>query len=247
MTTTGAVITIMPTTMTTIMTTDPLALLRLLSWLSPSFPVGGFAHSHGLEAAFDRGIVTDADTLRDWLDGAVTFGSARNDAVILSASHESILSKDESGLRDIADLARCLFGAPELAGESVVQGNAFWRTVTTAWPDAAFDDLRAFLPEGAIVYPVAVGVASAVHGVGQLDAITAFLHGFAGNGVSAAIRLGIIGQTDGQRVTRALEGAILETAAKSRDETIEDIGSASLTIDMMALVHETQTTRLFRS
>lgn len=234
-------------TMATIMTTDPRTLLRLLSWLSPSFPVGGFAYSHGLEAASEHGIVTDAGTLGDWLDGAITFGSARNDSVILSVTHRLVLAGDEAGLRDVADLARCLFGAPELAGESIVQGNAFWRTVTTAWPDPAFAKLREFLPEGAIAYSVAVGVASAVHGIGRLDAITAFLHGFAGGGVSAAIRLGMIGQTDGQRVIRALETTILETSAKTATASIEDIGSASLAIDMMALAHETQTTRLFRS
>jgi urease accessory protein len=231
----------------TIMATDPRALLRLMSWLSPSFPVGGFAYSHGLEAALERGVVADAASLGEWLEGAIIFGSARNDAVILSATHQRVLGGDGTGLRDIADLARCLFGAPELAGESTVQGNAFWRTVTAAWPDPAFDAFHRYLPPGEIVYPVAVGVAAAVHHIGRRDVIEAFLHGFSANGVSAAIRLGMIGQTDGQRVVRGLEGVIIEIGESTENAPIEDIGSASLTIDMMALAHETQTTRLFRS
>lgn len=235
------------TTRGTGMATDPQALLRLMSWLSPSFPVGGFAYSHGLEAAFEGDIVTDAATLGDWLGGAIAFGSARNDAVLLSVAHQSAASKDHETLGEVADLARCLFGAPELKGESIVQGNAFWRTVRAAWPHSGLDDLHDCLPGGEIAYPVAVGIASAVHGVGRRDAITAFLHGFSANGVSAAIRLGMIGQTDGQRVVQALEGATLKTANAAEGAMIEDIGSASLTIDMMALAHETQTTRLFRS
>ena len=229
------------------MTTDPRALLRLMSWLSPSFPVGGFAYSHGLGAAFEHEIVTDGPTLGEWLDGAIGFGSARNDAVLLSIAHQAVLSRDHEALREIADLARSLFGAPELKGESIVQGNAFWRTVQAAWPHAGLDDLQPYLPDREIAYPIAVAVAASVHGVSRHDAITAFLHGFAANSVSVAIRLGMIGQTDGQRVVQALEAKTIETANNTEDAKMEDIGSASLAIDMMALAHETQTTRLFRS
>jgi urease accessory protein len=138
-------------------------------------------------------------------------------------------------------------GAPELAAESLVQGNAFWRTVKAAWPHPEFDRLGAELPDGKIAYPIAVAVAAAVYGIGQGDAIVAYLHSVAANGVSAAIRLGVIGQTDGQRITRALEPVVLKTAKTAEGSSLEDIGSASLAIDMMALRHETQTTRLFRS
>ncbi|MDE0809678.1 MAG: urease accessory protein UreF [Alphaproteobacteria bacterium] len=235
------------TTKAMIMATDPRALLRIMSWLSPSFPVGGFAYSHGLEAAFEQGAVTDATTLGEWLDGAIGFGSARNDAVLLSVAHQAAMSEDHEALREVADLARCLFGAPELKGESIVQGNAFWRTVRAAWAHAGLDDLRPCLPDGEIAYPIAIGIAAALHGVGRHDATAAFLHGFAANGVSAAIRLGMIGQTDGQRVVQSLEDTTIKTADTCEDATIQDIGSASLAIDMMALAHETQTTRLFRS
>src|SRR3712207_8694605 len=39
--------------------------LPLLVWLSPSFPVGAFAYSHGLEWAHEAGDLTDAVTLRE--------------------------------------------------------------------------------------------------------------------------------------------------------------------------------------
>jgi urease accessory protein len=234
------------------MTTDPRALVRLLSWLSPAFPVGGFAYSHGLEAAVEHQLVNSAQTLREWIEGAICFGSARGDAVILAVAHQAVVHQagavgDCGGLREVADLARLLFGAPELAAESLVQGNAFWRTVKAAWPHPEFDRLGAELPDSKIAYPIAVAVAAAVYGIGQGDAIVAYLHSVAANGVSAAIRLGVIGQTDGQRITRALEPVVLKTAKTAEGSSLEDIGSASLAIDMMALRHETQTTRLFRS
>lgn len=230
-----------------IMTTDQAALLRLLAWLSPSFPVGGFAYSHGLEAACEHQLVVDRASLIDWIDGAVAFGSARNDAVILVCTHRAVAEDDDETLRKIVDLAARLFGAPELAGESLGQGAAFWRTVTTAWPHPRFEHLTAILPRGCIAYPVAVAAAAAMHGIDRRDTTIGFLHGFVANAVSAAIRLGIIGQTDGQIATGGLEDQVVSTADGTQGATLDDIGSASLMIDLMTLCHETQTTRLFRS
>ncbi|NQW08784.1 MAG: urease accessory protein UreF [Alphaproteobacteria bacterium] len=229
------------------MTIDQAPLLRLLAWLSPSFPVGSFAYSHGLEAARELDLVTDRASLTDWIDGAVAFGSARNDAVILACAHRAVIEDDVEALREVADVAATLFGSPELAGESLGQGTAFWRTVAVAWPHPRFERLTAILPRGRIAYPVAVATAAAVHGVSRRDTLAAFLHGFAANAVSAAIRLGIIGQTDGQIATSRLEERVASISDSVHDATLDDIGSASLMIDLLTLWHETQTTRLFRS
>src|ERR1700755_821151 len=43
------------------------ALYRLLTWLSPAFPVGGFSYSSGIEWAVEAGDITAAASLRDWL------------------------------------------------------------------------------------------------------------------------------------------------------------------------------------
>ncbi len=40
------------------------ALLKLMTFLSPAFPVGAFSYSHGLEFLIDRGEIRDADDAR---------------------------------------------------------------------------------------------------------------------------------------------------------------------------------------
>lgn len=223
------------------------ALVRLLGWLSPGFPVGSFAYSHGLESAFERGGVTDRATLHAWLEGLLRFGSARSDAAILTLASRATASGDDDALCEIAALGATLFGAPELARESLQQGLAFWRTIETSWPHPRLTRPGALLPVDRIAYPVAVGVASAAHGIDPLSACAAYLHAFAANGVSSALRLGMIGQTDGQHVLRLCEDAVLDSARDACEDRLEDVGSASLAVDLFALAHETQTTRLFRS
>ena len=59
--------------------------LLLQAWLSPAFPVGSFAYSHGLEAAVEAGDIADAATLRQWLLDLVEHGSLRNDMILLDS------------------------------------------------------------------------------------------------------------------------------------------------------------------
>ena len=50
---------------------------RLLTWLSPAFPVGAFSYSHGLEYAVEAGLVNDRATLIAWIEGIMRHGAGR--------------------------------------------------------------------------------------------------------------------------------------------------------------------------
>ena len=96
-------------------------------------------------------------------------------------------------------------------------------------------------------YPVTVGVVGTAHGIATPAVLVAYALAFVTNQVSAAIRLSVIGQTDGQRVIAALMPAIGATAARAAQSTLDDLGGCALRADVAALAHETQYTRLFRS
>ena len=100
---------------------------------------------------------------------------------------------------------------------------------------------------GAVPYLVAVATAAAGHGIPLGPALEAFTLGFVQNLVSAAVRLGVIGQTDGQRIIAALIPAVQELAAFAAESTLDDLGGAAFRSDLAALRHETQYSRLFRS
>ncbi len=62
------------------------ATLKLLAWLSPAFPTGGFAYSHGIEWAVEAGDIRDGGTLRVWIEDVLRFGAGRSDAILLRAA-----------------------------------------------------------------------------------------------------------------------------------------------------------------
>ena len=220
--------------------------LPLLIWLSPSFPVGAFAYSHGLEWAHEAGDVTDAATLQGWIGDLLAHGAARNDAVLFVESYRASEANDAERLRAVAEVALALANSAERWLETTTQGDAFLQAIERSWPCAAAEAFRRVWAD-AVAYPVAVGIAAAGHRIPVGDALPALLLGFVSNLVSAAVRLGIVGQTDGQRTIVGLIPALEELARIAQVSTLDDLGAAAFRSDLAALRHETQYTRLFRS
>jgi urease accessory protein len=225
---------------------DEGSILPLLVWLSPAFPVGGFAYSHGLEWAVESGDVRDDATLRAWIEDLVRHGSGRTDAVMLAVAHRAAAEGDGARLAEAAELAVALQPSRERHLETTQQGQAFAIAIEASWPTPALALLRQ-AHDGEIAYPVAVGVAAAGHGVPLAATLESFLTAFVSALVSAAVRLGPIGQTQGQRVIAALMPALRDVAASLNDATLDDVGSATLRSDLASMAHETQYSRLFRS
>ena len=227
--------------MAIITTTDTRAAwLRLLNWMSPAFPVGSFAYSHGLERAVHDGLLHDRETLVDWLSALLVSGSGWNDAVLFAAAWRDAADGGDAGA--IIELAEAMAGSRERHMETILQGTAFMQAIRV-WEGKAGDEDD--MP--AVAYPVAAGIAAARHGVPLADALAAFVHAFAANLVQAALRLVPLGQRDGVAAMAALEPVILQAGARASLATLDDLGSNTLMSEIMAMKHEVQYSRVFRS
>jgi urease accessory protein len=222
------------------------ALYRLMTWLSPSFPVGAFSYSSGIEWAVEAGDIADAASLRGWLASMLADGPGFCDGVFLAQTHRAASSGDDAGLGEIVELASAFAPSRERHLETSAQGRAFVEIARAAWNCAPLDRLIACCG-GAIVYPVAVGLVSAAHAIPLAATIHAFLHALASNWISAGARLVPLGQTDSQRVLAQLEPIVAATANRALEASLDDLGSATFRADLASMRHETQYTRLFRS
>lgn len=213
-------------------------LVRLLSWLSPAFPVGSFSYSQGLERAVHDGWIESASALGDWIADLMEHGSAWNETVILAESWRRAGGGD---LAQLAGLAEAMAGSSERHLETIQQGAAFL-AAASLWPSPVFERLP---PRTA--YPVAVGAVAGAHGISLEDVVTAYLHAFASNQVQAGIRLGVLGQQAGVAIIAGVEPLILEVSARAGGSSLDDLGSASFAAEIASMKHETQYSRLFRS
>ncbi len=216
--------------------------LKLFAWLSPSFPVGSFAFSHGLEWAVDAGDIREATDLRSWLDDLLHQGAMRADAVLLAATW-----RDPACVLPVNELALALAPSAERRLETSAQGNAFLAAVLAAWPTPLLERLRDALEDGDIAYPVALGLAAAAHHVPLRATLEASALATIANLISAALRLGVIGQSEGQRSIAHFLPTIGRLAGWAETAGLEDLGTCAWRSDLAAMRHETQYSRLFRS
>ena len=225
---------------------DEAALYRLMTWLSPGFPVGAYAYSHGLEWAVEDGAVRDRDALGLWLEDVLQHGGGRSDAILFHHAWAAARNGDRAALTDINDLAIALAPSRERRLEFVDQGRAFLIAIEPTWPWDGAPDISVF--EGkTIAYPIAVAMASAGHAIDLRPALGAYLHGFTANLVSAGVRLIPLGQTEGQQLIAHLEPVIHSVTQDALTATLDDLGGAAFLADIASMRHETQYTRLFRT
>jgi urease accessory protein len=214
-------------------------LQKLLTWLSPAFPVGAFAWSAGLETAIAQGIVRDRATTEEWVAATLEHGGIKTDAILLAHAHRS--HHDRVALNELADLCLALTPARERHAESVLTGNAFV-LASAAWPTETPLSLPKPCP-----YPIAIGASTGAHGIDLVATLTAYLTSTVHSQVSVAVRLVPIGQTDGLAIMAALETRILKLADFCHAATLDDIGSVAYCADIAQMQHETLGTRIFRS
>lgn len=227
--------TITPITATT--TTDPprdpaADPLRLVHWLSPAFPTGGFAWSQGLETAMAAGAVRDAATLGAWISAVLLHGGARTDAILLALAHAP-----GADLEALDALARALAPSSERLAETLEQGAAFAAAVAAVTGVA----------QPALPYPLAVGHATRLLAVPTAEVVAQYLLAQAMQLAAAGMRFIPLGQADGHRVIASAAAAIPELAAACASATAEDIGTATVGADIGAMAHETLSVRIFRS
>ena len=95
------------------MTMDSAGLYRLMAWLSPSYPVGAFSYSHGIEWLVETGAIRNAPTLAQWIDDILALGSGRNDAIIFAHSHRAAEQSNLEALFVIAEYASAFAASAE--------------------------------------------------------------------------------------------------------------------------------------
>ncbi|WP_171182035.1 urease accessory protein UreF [Ruegeria sp. HKCCD8929] len=209
-------------------------ILTLTQWLSPAYPVGGFAYSHGIEAAIEEGSVIDSESTKAWVSDVLEHGSGWNDALLLAAAFNASSVEE---LIDIDAIARALCASSERAMETHLLGQAFGSVTGDVWG----------LDMSLLTYPVVVGRAALLRNLPLLLTTQMFLQAFMGNLVACATRLVTLGQTDAQRLIRALTPLCARIAERAQQAGLDDLGSTAFLTDVASMKHETQYSRIFRT
>jgi len=212
------------------MTIEALTLNQLLS---PSFPVGAFAYSHGLETAIQTGQINDAESLHQWLGDLLAYGTIHTDAVLLNIAYDTpaadVLTLDAT--------ARAYAVSAERLKETDLQGAAFCDAVRSVWG----------LDIATCCYPVAVGYTAALLSLDCKASTALYLQSVVANLCAVAMRLVPLGQVAGQTVQQTLIPICVQTAESVQGASLLDIHGSTWASDIAAMQHETLYSRVFRT
>jgi len=208
-------------------------ILTLTQWLSPAYPIGAFAYSHGLEWLVETEAVKDATTLESWLRDLLKYGAGQSDALFLAAAYQA----DGQSLAEIDATCRAFAPSKERLMETDLQGAAFCKVTSDIWAQQL---------EG-LCYPVALGRAASLAGLPASLTLRIYLQAFASNLLAAGLRLLSVGQTEGQRLIKSLAPLITEIADKAETASLDDLSGTAFLTDIASMKHETQYSRIFRT
>jgi urease accessory protein len=205
--------------------------LKIQQWMSPSFPIGSFAYSHGLEWAIETGRIFDANSLNEWLKTLLENGSAKTDAILVALAYQS------EEYEDLNRLATALCPSSERISETRLQGSAFCQILVDVWGTDLSD----------LVLPIALGQAAKKHEIDLHLTVSSYLQAFCSNLISVAVRLVPLGQTSGQKVLRNLTPKIAEATHHALCAHQDDLWSNCFISDVASMRHETQNPRIFKT
>lgn len=199
--------------------------LILQQILSPAFPVGGYAHSQGIEGA---GLTSSS--LSHWLRDVLEVGAGRSDAVLLASAQSGAVTQADR-------MAHALAPSRDRLEETLRQGAAFIRHVNATWALS--------LPP--LAYPVAVGAAAAALDLPRPLTAATYLAAGLSNLSQAAIRLQIVTAPQAQTICADLAPLCAQIADRTATATPDDAGGSAWLADIAAMHHETFEPRLFLS
>lgn len=238
---------------TAMTTTEAQALLRLLQLTSPALPVGAYSYSEGLETLVEQSTITTAKDMLHWLTQELAYGLVIPDAAAVGLVHHAALQAGLAGSQlapaeSIAQLNRqlsALRDSEEIRQQSWDMGRALVRMATHLHPDLK----PWFSAVGSPCnFAVAFALVAARWEIDRRSAVLGYLHSWAANLITCAVKLIPLGQTVGQEMLLGLYPALEEGCDRALStQTLDELSLSSWGTSLATMQHEALYTRLFRS
>lgn len=228
------------------MSTPIESVMHLLQFTDSTFPVGTFSFSNGLETAAYDGIVTDATTLREFVESQAR-QAAFTDGVAAIHAHRAYLAGDYDRVAE-ADkmLLRYKMNAEarlmlQRMGKKLAElaSRLFESPIISRW----LDDINSGKVPG--TYPVGQGIAYAAAGVSERDMFCAHQYGVINMVLSAALRIVRVSHYDTQKILFDLASHTADFYEEASKMKLKEMNAFFPQLDIIASLHEKGNMRMF--
>jgi urease accessory protein len=209
---------------------------KILQLSDSMFPIGGLAHSFGLETMVAGGKVTRLN-LGEYLEAMLKSQVGPCDLVFM------LNARDIQKAERLSKLYGCHKLVPEFHSASLKMGRRLSQLGFRLTGDARLKALAAKDTH----HPIAFGAVSAAMGIAEKDAAYGFLYSWTASAASAAIRLMPLGHDAAQEILYGMGDTIRLVYRENKGRDVRDAWQYAPEAEIAGLEHRKLYTRLFLS
>ncbi|MBO9616455.1 MAG: urease accessory protein UreF [Dyadobacter sp.] len=224
-------------------------LLNLLQLSDPTLPIGGYAHSGGLETYVQSGIVCSRDTACDYIRQMLTENICYGDAAFASLAYEAVCQNDIDECINLDTECAALKLPREIREASMKLGNRLLKVFQPVLQNQVLDQYVKAIRGNAASghYCLAFGICAAAMGISKEEMLTGFYYNASVGMVTNSVKMIPLGQQQGQELLFSLQPLIAELVQKNIQPDRDLLGLCCTGFDIRCMQHETLYSRLYMS
>lgn len=225
------------------------ALLHLMQINDSAFPIGGFAHSFGMETYIQENTIRNKNDLWSFCNMYLQHNLASADGIIVKEANELAKKGDLDGLLYLENICHGLKLSPESRQASMMMGRQFIQTMESLYANECFPPTsgKLKLEEMKGHYAVAYGMYTGALHIPVQTAVEAFFYSSLVTLVQNAVRAIPLGQISGVQTIFQLLPAIEEAAKNVITLNLNDLNNNSIALEIASMKHGYLFSRLFIS